>query len=120
MTSKTIKTVLLALLAVALLASLSGIGFIHIAKVTDSLSIPNAERDIKLAAGYKLYPGVGWVSPEDQLRQIEPIYRENPSTGENVLDLDAMIERSKEIEHAETSGNMTQKFMLGDPGNTGK
>ena len=60
------------------------------------------------------------MSPEDQLRQVEPIYRENPSTGENVLDLDAMIERSKEIERAETSGNMTQKFMPGDPGNAGK
>ena len=94
--------------------------FIHTSKVTDSLSIPNTERDIKLAAGYKLYPGVGWVSPEDQLRQVEPIYRENPSTGENVLDLDAMIEGSKEMEHAETFGNMTQKFMPGDLGNAGK
>ena len=120
MASKTIKTVLFASLAVILLASLSGMVFIHTAKVTDSLSIPNTERDIKLAAGYKLYPGVGWVSPEDQFRQMEPIYIENSSTGENVLDLDAMIERSKEIEHAETSGNMTQKFMPEDPGNTGK
>ena len=95
MASKTIKAVLFASLAVALLASLSGMGFMHTAKVTDSLSIPNAERDIKLAAGYKLYPGVGWVSPEDQFRQMEPIYRENPDTGESVLDLDAMIEGSK-------------------------
>ena len=90
-------------------------GLIHTAKTTDSLAIPNAERDIKLAAGYELYPGVGWVSPEDQFRQIEPIYKENPSTGKNVLDLDAMIERSKEIERTETSGDMIQKFMLEDP-----
>ena len=113
MTSKTIKTVLFASLTMALLASLSGMEFITAEKVTGSLAIPNAERDIKLAAGYKLYPGVGWVPP-DQLRQIEPIYKENPSTGENVLDLDAMIERSEEIEeteHTETSGNMIQKFM---------
>ena len=95
MASKTIKTVLLASLAVALLASLSGMGLTHTEKVTGSLAIPNTERDIKLAAGYKLYPGVGWVSPEDQFRQMEPIYRENPDTGESVLDLDAMIEGSK-------------------------
>lgn len=95
MTSKTIKTVLFASLAVALLASLAGMGLIHTAKTTDSLSIPNTERDIKLAAGYELYPGVGWVSPEDQFGQIEPIYKENPSTGKNVLDLDAMIKRDQ-------------------------
>ena len=96
MTSKIIKTVLFASLAVALLASLAGMGLTHTEKVTGSLAIPNAERDIKLAARYKLYPGVGWVSPEDQFRQIEPIYKENPSTGNNVLDLDAMIKRDQE------------------------
>ena len=97
MTSKTVKTAVFVSLIVALLASLSGTEFNHAEKVTGSLSIPNAERDIKLAAGYKLYPGVGWVFPEDQLRQTEPVYRENPSTGKNVLDLDAMINGSKEI-----------------------
>lgn len=60
-------------------------------KVTDSLKIPNAERDAKLAAGYKLYPGVGWVHPDDQGHQ-QPIYRDDPNNpGELVLDLDAMI-----------------------------
>jgi len=60
-------------------------------QVTDSLTIPNAERDAKLAAGYKLYPGVGWVHPDDQGSQ-KPIYGDNPNNpGELVLDIDAMI-----------------------------
>lgn len=59
-------------------------------KVTDSLTILNAERDAKLDAGYKLYPGVGWVALTDQ-NIVEPIYREHPETGEKVLDLDAII-----------------------------
>ena len=59
--------------------------------VTDSLTISNVERDAKLAAGYKLYPGVGWVHPDD-LGIQKPIYIDNPNNpGELVLDLDAMI-----------------------------
>jgi hypothetical protein len=55
----------------------------------------NAERDAKLAAGYKLYPGVGWVHPDD-LGNQQPIYRDNPNNpGELVLDIDAMIAESE-------------------------
>jgi hypothetical protein len=65
--------------------------------VVDSLKIPNAERDTKLAAGYKLYPGVGWVHPDD-LGNQQPIYRDNPNKPEElILDLDAMI-KAKESE----------------------
>lgn len=64
-------------------------------QVIDSLTIPNAERDVKLAAGYKLYPGVGWVHPDDQ-GNLQPIYRDNPNNpGELVLDIDAMIAESE-------------------------
>ncbi len=59
--------------------------------VTDSLKISNAERDAKLAAGYKLYPGVGWVHPDD-LGNQQPIYKDNPDNpGELILVIDAMI-----------------------------
>ncbi len=65
-------------------------------KVTDSLIIPNAERDAKLAAGYKLYPGVGWVSPDEQKNAQAPIYMEDPNNpGELILDLDAMMQVQK-------------------------
>lgn len=53
---------------------------------------PNMTREEKENAGYKLYPGVGWVAPEEQ-NQVDPIYRINPETGEQVLDLDAMIKQ---------------------------
>ena len=61
--------------------------------IIDSLEIPNAERDSKLAAGYKLYPSVGWISPDEQKNAIEPIYVKNPnSPDELILDLDAMMQ----------------------------
>lgn len=42
-------------------------------------------------AGYKLFPGVGWVHPNDTAN-VEPIYIEHPENpGEMILDLDAMI-----------------------------
>ncbi len=72
--------------------------------VTDSLKIPNAERDAKLAAGYKLYPG-GWVHPDD-LGNQQPIYRDNPNNpGELVLDLDAMIKEYESISEPESDIN---------------
>ncbi len=50
----------------------------------------NPERDAKLDAGYKLYPGVGWVPP-DELENQQPLYRVNPDNpGELILDVDAM------------------------------
>ena len=58
--------------------------------VTDSLKISNTERDAKIAAGYKLYPGVGWAHPDD-LGNQQPIYMDNPDNpGELSLDIDAM------------------------------
>jgi hypothetical protein len=73
--------------------------------VTDSLTIPNAERDAKLSAGYKLYPGVGWVHPDDLGTQL-PIYRDNPNNpGELILDIDAMIK-------AEESERLSQVLRL--------
>ena len=55
-----------------------------------SLKIPNAERDAKLAAGYKLYPDVGWIHPDD-LGNQQPIYMDNPNnSGELILDIDSM------------------------------
>ena len=60
--------------------------------VMDSLKISNAERDAKLAAGYKLYPGVGRTSPDEQKNAPTPIYIKNPNNpDEQILDIDAMI-----------------------------
>ena len=62
--------------------------------VTDSLKIPNAERDAKLAIGCKLYPG-GWVCPDvpetvnlDSITTMEPdsaklFYYPHPEDTEN-------------------------------------
>lgn len=77
-----------------------GMSFVDNPKVTDSLLIPNETRDAKLAAGYKLYPGVGWVSPAEQ-NTMEPIYRVHPVTGEKVLDLDAMLAVQKILKHCD-------------------
>jgi len=74
--------------------------------ITDSLKIPNAERDSKLAAGYKLYPSVGWVHPDD-LGNQEPRYMDNPNNpGELILDLDAMLQYQKVVDwcHRESLG----------------
>ncbi len=107
MTSKTIKTVLFASLTIALFASFSGMQTAQAEKVIDSLTIPNEERDLKLAAGYKLYPGVGWVKPSE-IKQMEPIYRDHPETKEKVLDLDAMIEKAEKSETIKTSFDWIQ------------
>jgi len=61
------------------------------------VTISNEERDVKLAAGYKLYPGVGWVAPSEQ-NTMEPIYRYHPETGEKVLDLDAILKIQKVLD----------------------
>lgn len=77
----------------------------------DSLKVPNAERDLKLATGYKLYPGVGWVKVDEQ-NIVAAIYRDNPENSEEqILDLDAMIEKSKEAKIRKTVGNMIQDFL---------
>jgi len=68
-------------------------------KVTDSLKIQNTERDAKLAAGYKLYPGVGLVNPYEQKNSTEPIYIDNTNNaGELILDIDTMIQVQKILE----------------------
>lgn len=68
-------------------------------KLTDSLKIPNAQRDAKLAAGYKLYPGVGGVSPEEQKNAPEPTYIKNPNNpDELILDVDAMMQIQQILE----------------------
>jgi len=102
MTTKTIKVVLLAALTVALFVPFSLMENAYAEKVTDSLTIPNAERDLKLANGYKLYPGLGWIDPT-KVKEVEPVYRINPDTGDKVLDLDAMIEKSEKSKTIETS-----------------
>ncbi len=63
---------------------------------------PNMTREERLSLGYKLYPG-GWIAPDKQ-NQVEPIYRINPETGEEFLDLDAMIKQYEgdfEIDYTE-------------------
>jgi hypothetical protein len=108
MIENNIKTALFASLTVALLIPFSLMDSSNAEKVTDSLTIPNEERDLKLAAGYKLYPGVGWVAPEEQ-DIVQPIYVENPNKpGEMILNIDAMIEEQKRLEEAKvkkTSGD---------------
>ena len=117
MTFKNTKTILFAALIVAMILPFSGMMMADAApsenandkteKVKDSLSIPNAERDIKLAAGYELYPKVGWVSP-DRIKAT-PVYVENPNkAGEMILDLDAMEAEYNELKKAKitkTSGD---------------
>ena len=85
-------------------------------QVTDSLKIPNAERDAKLAAGYKLYPGVGWVH-QDDLGNQQPIYRDNPNNpGELILDLDAMIEKyDLDLEIQDATSSYVQEIIPSDP-----
>ncbi len=110
MTKNNFKVILFAALTVALLLPFSLMGSVYAEKVTDSLTIPNETRDLKLAAGYKLYPGVGWISPAEQ-KTVEPIYRDHPETGDKVLDIDAMIKKSNEVKITETSFDWIQKLM---------
>jgi len=110
MTYKNAKVILFAALTVALLLPFSLMGSANAEHITDSLTIPNAERDLKLDAGYKLYPGIGWVAPADQ-NTMEAIYTDNPETGERILDLDAMITKSKQVRITETSFDWIQKIM---------
>ncbi|WP_148680203.1 hypothetical protein [Nitrosopumilus maritimus] len=73
-------------------------------KITDSLTIPNAERDAKLAAGYKLYPGVGWVHSDDFGDQ-KPIYKTHPDNpSELILDIDAMLQYQKVLDSCNATG----------------
>lgn len=63
--------------------------------IVDSLKIPNTGRDSKLAAGYELYPGVGWVHPDAQ-EDMQPIYKYNPDNYEElILDIDSMMQVQK-------------------------
>ncbi len=95
-------------LTVALLASFSGMQTAQ-AEVTD-ISMPET-REQREAAGYKLFPGVGWVSPQDLPKEIQTVYRVNPETGERVLDLDAMIEKANESKTTNTVGIWIEKFI---------
>ncbi|MCV0391988.1 MAG: hypothetical protein K5790_01700 [Nitrosopumilus sp.] len=60
--------------------------------VSDSLDISNEERNSMLALGYKLFPGVGWIHMSNHTGIQNPIYRNHPDTGEQVLDIDSMIQ----------------------------
>ncbi len=71
--------------------------------------IENVERDSMLAAGYKLYPGVGWVSPDEQ-NTIVPIYTEHPDTGDKVQNLDAMLQVKQIFNHCNSTDG---KFAYG-------
>ena len=113
MTHNNIKIAVFTALTVALLAPLSIMDNAYAQeKVVDSLKIPNAERDIKLAAGFELYPGVGWVAP-DRVK-IDPIYTINPNDrgGDLILDVDAMmkIAEKNEASITKTSGNVLDDF----------
>ncbi|MGY5146592.1 MAG: hypothetical protein ACW9W4_01125 [Candidatus Nitrosopumilus sp. bin_7KS] len=78
--------------------------------IIDSLKIPNIERDAKLDAGYKLYPGVGWVHPDD-LGIQNPIYMDNPNNpDELILDIDSMIQVQKILDKCD----YVQKLELGE------
>jgi hypothetical protein len=77
-----------------------------ISKEFQVVSYINSERDTKLAAGYKLYPGVGWVHPDD-LGNQKPIYKTHPNnSSELILDLDAMLQYQKVLDwcHRESLG----------------
>ena len=79
-------------------------------EIPDSLKIPNEKRDAKLAAGYKLYPGVGWVHPDAQ-GNLQPIYKYNPdNSGELILDIDSMIQVQKILNKCEYA----QKLRTGE------
>lgn len=81
-------------------------------EVVDSLSIPNAERDLKLADGQKLFPGQGWVKADVHSKAPAPIFRDNPNNpGEQILDIDTMIKKSEESKITETSGDIVQDFL---------
>ena len=123
MTYKNAKTILFALLIAALVLPFSTMDFAEAAltpinvddkprNTIDSLTIPNAERDIKLAAGYELYPGVGWVD-KDRIK-VEPIYSQNPNNpNEMILDLGAMdkvYNEKKKAKITKTSGNILDDF----------
>ena len=107
MRTKNFQTTAFVALTVALLVPLALMEQAHAEKITDSLTVPNAERDLKLAAGYKLYPSMGWVEP-NKIEQIDPVYRMNHETGDMVLDLDAMLENTDENEITETSFDWIQ------------
>ena len=107
MRTKNFQTTAFVALTVVLLVPLALMEQAHAEKITDSLTVPNAERDLKLAAGYKLYPSMGWVEP-NKIEQIDPVYRMNHETGDMVLDLDAMLENTDENEITETSFDWIQ------------
>jgi len=122
MTKNNIKAVLFASLIVAMVLPFSAMNLAEAAthenandiakKVKDSLSITNAERDVKLNAGYELYPYMGWVSP-DRIKATVA-YVENPNkAGEMILDLNAMETEYNELKKAKitrTSGDPLQDF----------
>ena len=100
MTTKTIKTLMFASLIAAMvlpffimeIAYAESIENVNDKVKVDSLKIPNAERDLKLATGHKLYPGAGWVSAEDISKSPAAIYRDHPDNpGKKTLDLDPQV-----------------------------
>jgi hypothetical protein len=79
------------------------------------IKIKNLERDSMLSAGYNLYPGVGWISPDEQKNAPEPIYIENPNnTDELILDVDSMMQIKKILDHC--TNESKDKFMESDNG----
>lgn len=114
MITNNIKAILFTSLIVAMILPLSIMDNAYAQeKVVDSLTIPNAERDLKLDAGYKLYPG-GWISPEQMRDAPTPVYVDHPNDPDlpQVLDVDAMLKQMEapktQIKNTSIEGVLTE------------
>ena len=108
MTYKNEKTILFASLLVAMTLLVSGTLMVEAApnENANDKAKEHTEIDAKAmkAAGYKLFPGMGWVNANEHAN-VSPIYMDHPSNpGEMILDLDAMqasIEKNQKSQKPE-------------------